>query len=94
MIKANMNAQNKFTRNLIKTLDNKGISQKEGIDKIRDYVKYLSSKTNISKYRLRKMLTYDVAKLITADDVDTLVKVLNITCTVFYMEEDSTIKSD
>lgn len=94
MIKVNMNVQNKFTRNLIKTLDNKGITQKEGIDKIRDYVKYLSSKTNISKYRLRKMLTYDVAKLITADDMDTLANVLNITCTVFYMEEDSTIKSD
>ncbi len=68
---------NKFTKNLISILDNMNISQEDN-DKIQDYVKYLSSKTTISKYRLKKMLTYNVSKLVTVDDIDILSRALGV----------------
>lgn len=73
---------NKFTKNLISILDNMNISQEDN-DKIRDYVNYLSSKTTISKYRLKKMLTYNVSKLVTVDDIDILSRTLGVEPSMF-----------
>ena len=38
-------------------------------NKINDYTEFLSARTNISKTRLKKMLTMDVVKLITLTDI-------------------------
>jgi len=78
MRKTKISYLNQFTKNLLFVLDNMNISQKEGIDKVNDYVNYLSNKTTISKYRLKKMLTYDVMKLVTVDDIDELSQVLQV----------------
>lgn len=79
-----INSLNKFKRNLFVILDSKNISEKEGKDKIKEYVKYLSNRTNISKYRLRKMLTYNISNIITADDIDALSEALEVSYEVFF----------
>lgn len=86
MKKVNIDVLNIFTRNLISILDNMGISKKKGKDRIKDYVTYLSNNTNISKYRLKKMLTYDVKKLVTADDINKLSEALKVSYAIFFKE--------
>lgn len=83
-----INNLNKFKRNLLEVLDNKNISQRDGNDKIKDYIRYLYDRTNISKYRLKKMFTYDVSNLITANDIDILAKVLEVSYEIFFRGDE------
>lgn len=58
---------NIITINILTTMDKMNISQ--GNNRINDYVKYLSTRTDISKPRLKKILKLDVVKLITLADL-------------------------
>ena len=67
---------NKITSNLINILDSKNISNKE--NKIDDYVKYLSQRTNIKEQKLKKYLRLNIVKYITIDDIDELARALEV----------------
>ena len=69
-------AGNKITSNLINILDSKNISNKE--NKIDDYVKYLSQRTNIKEQKLKKYLRLNIVKYITIDDIDELARALEV----------------
>jgi len=67
---------NDITYNLYIILENKGISQ--SADKFNDYVNFLDEHTDISRARLKKILTYDIKKLITIKDIDILASALDV----------------
>lgn len=71
-----MNLLNRITVNILTNMDNLNISQSD--NKINDYIEYLSTRTNISKPRLKKMLTLDVVKLITLADIVQIAKAIGI----------------
>lgn len=71
-----MRVLNNVTTNILTNMDNLNISQSD--NKINDYIEYLSTRTNISKPRLKKMLTLDVVKLITLADIVQIAKAIGI----------------
>lgn len=62
-----MNLLNKITTNILISMDKMNISKSD--DKINDYAEYLSTRTDISKPRLKKILTLDVVKLLTLENI-------------------------
>ena len=58
-------------------------------DKIEAYVEYLSKKTGISKYRMKKILTFDPTARLTISDLVLFAEVFNIELVDFFKEEDS-----
>lgn len=67
---------NNITYSLYILLEEKQISN--GNDKLNDYIEFLAKHTDISKPRLKKLLTYDIKKLITLTDVVDLSKALGV----------------
>lgn len=76
---------NLITKNLYLILDKKNISSSE--NKIRDYTEYLCKNTKFSKYRAKKLLSYDVVKMITCDDIDILSNLLNVDPVEFFKDD-------
>ena len=70
---------NKITENIIKIMDSKNISNKE--NKIDDYVKYLSKRTNIKEQKLKKYLSFNIIKYITIDDIGKIALALEVNVT-------------
>ncbi len=73
---AKMRVLNTVTTNILSNMDNMNISQDD--NKINDYTEFLSARTNISKTRLKKMLTMDVVKLITLTDIVQIANAIGI----------------
>lgn len=73
---------NLITKNLYSILDKKHISTSE--NKIKDYIEYLCKNTKFSRYRVKKLLSYDVVKMITCDDIDILSNLLNVDPVEFF----------
>ncbi len=71
-----MTLLNLITTNILANMDNMDISRSD--DKIYDYIEYLYTKTSISKSRLKRILTLDVVKLITIEDLFKISLALNI----------------
>lgn len=74
--KDKMRVLNTVTTNILSKMDNMNISQND--NKINDYIEFLSTRTNISKPRLKKMLTMDVVKLITLTDIVQIANAIGI----------------
>lgn len=71
-----MTLLNLITTNILANMDNMDISRSD--NKIHDYIEYLYTKTSISKSRLKRILTLDVVKLITIEDLFKISLALNI----------------
>ena len=71
-----MTLLNLITTNILANMDNMNISRSD--NKIHDYIEYLYTKTSISKSRLKRILTLDVVKLITIEDLFKISLALNI----------------
>ena len=72
-----INLLNRITTNILTYLDKMNISKSD--DKIKYYVEYLSKKTNISKLRLKTILTLDIDKKLMTKDIAKLAQAIDVT---------------
>lgn len=73
--------------NIIKYTDK--LNLKYTGDKIDAYVDYLSKHTGISKYRMRKILTFEPTALLTITDLVSFAEVFKVDITELFKEDDS-----
>lgn len=86
----NIKILNDITYNLYLILEEKQISK--GPDKLNDYIEFLAEHTSISKTRLKKILTYNIKKLITLGDLGMLSKALGVKPVDLYKYDYDEIK--
>ncbi len=72
-----INLLNRITTNILTYLDKMNISKSD--DKIKYYVEYLSKKTNISKLRLKTILTLDIDKKLMTKDIAKIAQAIDVT---------------
>lgn len=71
--------------NIIKYTDK--LNLKYNGDKIDAYIDYLSDRTGISKYRMKKILTFDYTARLTISDLVLFAEVLNVELVDFFKED-------